>query len=168
MAHPLEEVMKTDRFVLIGDASEDRFPAMSFHCYTAVGKPFYCLDLSGLTESRGYTKGARVYTSVTELPDDRSDLAIVWLRPKSAVRGVEAAHEAGCRRIWFSFRSGHPDAVTRAKALGMEIVEIGRCPVYYLERQVPICKGHTLMVKLSGTYGRPPQTDPNQPRRELF
>jgi hypothetical protein len=168
MPHPLEEVMKTDRFVLIGDASEDRFPAMSFHCFTKVQKPFYCLDLGGLTESRGYTKGARVFTSVADLPDDRSDLALVWLRPASAIRGVEAAHEAGCRRIWFSFNSGHRDAVSRARELGMEIVEIGRCPVYYLERQVPICQGHTLMVKLSGTYRRPPQTDLDARRRELF
>ena len=31
-----------------------------------------------------------------------------------------------------------------------------------------VCKGHTAAVKLSGTYKRPPQTDPDAKRRELW
>lgn len=169
MAHPLEDVIRNaDRFVLIGDSSEDRFPAMSFHCYTKVGKPFYCIDLGGLTESRGGTKGKKVYGSASELPADHGDLAVVWMKPHSAVKGVEVAKEAGCKRIWFSFQTGHHSAVERARALGMEVVEIGRCPVYYLEDMTPACRGHTMLVKLSGSYKKPPQTDPRADRRELW
>ena len=168
MAHPLEDVMRrAEGFLVIGDSSEDRFPAMSFHCYTRVGKKFHCLDLGGRDRSRGLTKDAKVYTRVADLPE-HDDLAIVWMKPHSARRGVEAAHEAGCKRVWFSFKTAHPDAVARARELGMDVVEIGRCPVHYLERQVPACRAHTAVLQLSGAYRRPPQTDAHARRRELF
>jgi predicted CoA-binding protein len=169
MAHPLQDVMRAaDGFLLIGDSSEARFPAFSYHVYTTLDKRFYCLDLGGLPASRGKTKGGKVYNRVEDLPAQHDDLAIVWMKPKSAERGVEAAHAAGCKRVWFSFQSGHPSAVERARALGMEVVEIGRCPIYYLDRTIPECKVHTLLVKATGTWGRPPQTDPTVKRRELL
>ena len=169
MSHPLEDIIRNaDGFVLIGDSSEDRFPALSYHCYSSVGTHFYCLDLGGLESSRGLTKGGKVYTSVADLPPDRSDLAVVWMKPRSAKRGVLAAHDAGCKRIWFSFQTGHPEAVDQARGLGMEVVEIGRCPVYYIERRVPICAAHTALIKLSGAYKKPPQTDARAKRRETW
>jgi hypothetical protein len=169
MGHPLEEVIRhADGFVLIGDSSKARFPGYSYHAYTTVGKRFYCLDLGGLTASRGPTKGGKVYASVADLPADRSDLAVIWVHPHDARRAVEIALEAGCRRVWFSFQSGHRDAVARARELGMEVVEIGRCPVYYLEDMPIACKAHTLAVKATALYSRPPQTDPEARRRELF
>jgi predicted CoA-binding protein len=170
MTHPLETVInEAENFVLIGDSTEDRFPALSFHAYVGVGKKFYCVDLGGRTESRGKSSGVKVYPGVAELPDDRGDLAIIWVKPKSARRAVELAHEAGCARVWFSFQTGHRDAVARARELGMEVVEIGRCPVYYLKGKLPAeCLGHKALVKLSGTYRRPPQIDPDKKRRELY
>jgi hypothetical protein len=169
MAHPLEEVMRDPRpFVLIGDSSQDRFPATSYHAYTRIGRPFYCLDLGGMTESRGPTTGGKVYPKVADLPADRSDLAIIWVKPRSAARAVDVAHEAGCKRVWFSFETGHRDAVARARELGMEVVEIGRCPVYYSGPKNAMCAAHMLWVKASGTYGLPPQTDPDSKHRELW
>jgi hypothetical protein len=94
---------------------------------------------------------------------------VIWVHPRTAVRAVELAHEAGCRRVWFSFQTGHPDAVQKARALGMQIVENGRCPVYYLEGDKPgACRVHTLMVKATGAYRRPPQVDIGRGRRELW
>lgn len=169
MGHPLEDVINNaDGFLLIGESGGDRFPAFSYHAYTEAGKRFYCLDLDGLTESRGKTKGGAVYASVDDLPGDRDDLAIIWVRPHTATRAVEVAHEAGCKRVWFSFKSGHRDAVARARELDMDVVEIGRCPIYYLDDKPNVCKAHTALVKLSGTYGRPPQTDSSARRRELW
>jgi predicted CoA-binding protein len=169
MQHELERVMReADRFVLIGDSSEQRFPAMSYDCYTKVNKPFYCLDLGGLTLSRGPTKGGKVYTRVADLPEDRGDLAILWVRPRSARRAVEVAHEAGCKRVWLSFGTGHRSAVERARELGMTVVEIGRCPANYLARQTPVCRIHTSVMQLSGAYRKPPQLDPTARRRELI
>lgn len=169
MTHPLEQLIRgAEGFLLIGDSSKDRFPALSFHAYTAIGKPFFCFDLGGLTESRGKSAGRRVFTRVDELPDGRGDLAIVWVHPHDAVRAVEIANQAGCRRVWFSFKTGHDDAVRRARELGIEVVEIGRCPVYYLDDKPIECKLHTGVVRISGTYGRPPQTEPGAKRRELF
>lgn len=168
--HPLADIINhAEGFVLIGNSSEDRFPATSYHAYTTVQKKFYCLDMGGLASSRGPTRGGKVYHSVAELPADRDDLAVIWVHPHTAVRAVELAHEAGCRRVWFSFQTGHPDAVKKARELGMRIVENGRCPVYYLDGDKPsACKAHTLVVKLTGTYRRPPQTEAGSGRRELW
>ena len=168
MSHPLEDVIcNADNFLLIGDSSKDRFPAMSYHCYTKVGKPFYCLDLGGLTESRGGTKGGKVYTSVEELPDDCGDLAIIWATKSRLKLAVETAAEAGCKRVWFSFGSCDPDAVDLAREKGLEVVEIGRCPVYYLDKKIPACTMHTVITKIFGGYRKPPQTDPTAKRSEM-
>ncbi len=95
------------------------------------------------------------------------DLAIIWVKPRSAANAVEVAHSAGCSRVWFSFGTGQRDAVARAYELGMEVVEIGRCPVYYLDEKPRACAAHTLMVKATGSYRRPPHTDSEAKRREL-
>jgi hypothetical protein len=169
MAHPLEDVIRgADGFLLIGDSSTGRFPATSFHSYTKVGKRFFCLDLGGLTESRGASAGHRVYTSVADLPEARADLAVIWVKPGRSVEAVDAAHEAGCKRIWFSFQTGHRDAVARAAELGLEVVEIGRCPVYYMDEMTPTCRAHTLLIKASGSYRKPPQTQAGGKKRELW
>jgi len=169
MSHPLQDVLRSaPGFVLIGDSSEDRFPALSYHAYTTLGLKFYCLDLGGLTESRGKTKGGKVYTKVGDLPADRSDLALVWVKPRSAPRAVEIAHEAGCKRVWFSFQTGHRDAVAKAVELGMEVVEIGRCPVYYADPTNIECRLHVLATKATGAWGKAPQVDPDAKHRELY
>jgi len=167
--HPLEKTIReTEGFVLIGDSSEDRFPGYSYNAFTEIGKRFYCLDLGGLSESRGPTTGGKVYTSAEELPDDCGDLAIIWVKPRSAARAVEVANAAGCQRVWFSFGTGHRDAVAKARDLEMEVVEIGRCPVYYLAKKPKACTAHTVLVKATGTYRRQPQLDSNAKRRELW
>jgi predicted CoA-binding protein len=167
--HPLQQILDSaDGFVLIGDSSEDRFPAYSYDSYTRAGKRFHCLDLGGVTESRGPTKGGKVYTSVDELPADRSDLAIIWVTPKSASNAVQIAHSAGCKRVWFSFGTGHRDAVAKAGELGMEVVEIGRCPVYYLDGGSVACKAHRMMVRVTGTRRKAPQLDPDAKHREIY
>jgi len=169
MGHPLEDVIRNaEPFLLIGDSSQGRFPAQSYHNYAKTKARFYCVDLGGLTESRGGTTGGKVYTDVADVPDDRTDLAIVWVKPRKAKDAVDVAHEAGAKRIWFSFQTGHRDAVAHARELGMEVVEIGRCPVHYMADQVPACRAHTGLLKLSGSYKKPPQTDPEAKRRELW
>ena len=167
--HPLERAINSpEPMLLIGTSKEGRFPAYSYNAYTRIGKKFYCIDMGGLAGSRGRTQGGKVYQSVSELPDDLGDLAVIWIHPNSAVAAVELAHEAGSKRVWFSFGTGHPKAVARARELGMEIVEIGRCPVLYLSDKRPECKAHALLAKATGLYGRPPQTDPTAKRRENF
>lgn len=159
---------EADGFLVIGDSSQGRFPGFSYAAYTKAGRRFYWLDLGGLTESRGPVKGGKVYTSVAELPDDRGDLAILWVKPSSCVRAVEIAHEAGATRVWFSFQTGHPDGVARARELGMTIVEVGRCPVYYLDGAPAACRMHTAITRLSGTRARPPASEADRSRRELY
>ncbi len=50
----------------------------------------------------------------------------------------------------------------------MEVVEIGRCPLYYMDQKIVACKAHTVMVKVTGAYGLPPQTDANAKHREMI
>ena len=168
MTHPLESVINDDRpLVLIGDSSQDRFPGYSYAAYTKAKRPFYCLDLGGLERSRGPVKGGKVYTSVTDLPGDRGDLAVIWVKPTRSTEAVDAAHEAGCKRVWFSFHTAHPSAVARAVELGMEVIEVGRCPVYYLDGPPAACRGHAFMARLSGTRGRAPQTEVDRSQRVM-
>ncbi len=167
--HPLAQLLQDAAgFVLVGDSSADRFPAYSYASYTRAGVAFHCLDLGGLSESRGPESGGPVYSTVQDLPAERSDLAVIWVHPKAAAAAVEAAHEAGCRRIWFSFQTGHRDAVARAEELGLEVVEIGRCPVYFIDGGLAACVAHRALVRVSGTRRKAPQTDPEAPRRELY
>jgi predicted CoA-binding protein len=169
MAHPLERVInEAEGFLLIGESNNDRFPAFSYNAYVQTKKKFYCLDMDGLTESRGPIKGGRVYDSIETLPNDRGDLALIWVRPESAVRAVELAYQAGFKRLWFSFNTGHKAAIDKAQELKMKIEEIGRCPVYYLNETPKICALHPIAVKTSGAYSKPPQLNLNTKRRELI
>jgi len=169
MTHPLEDVVRNaEPFVFIGDSREERFPAMSYANATKKDHRVYYLDLGGLSESRGPVKGGKVYTDPAQIPEDRTDLAVIWVKPHSASGAVDVAHELGAKRVWFSFKTGHRDAVARARELGMEVVEIGRCPVFYMDGQIGACKVHTLMAKVAGGYDKPPQTDPDAHRREMF
>lgn len=169
MSHPLEEVIRNaEPYVFIGDSAQGRFPAMSYANAARTDARIYYFDMGGLTESRGMVKGGTVYADVEDVPDDRTDLAVVWVKPRRAKDAVDVAHELGAKRVWFSFQTGHREAVERAKELGMEIVEVGRCPVYYMERQVPACRAHTLAVKLSGLYRQPPRTEASKDHREML
>lgn len=166
--HALEDIIRNaEPFLFIGDSREDRFPAMSYANCARKGQRVYYLDLGGLSASRGKAAGGKVYTEAAEIPDDRTDLAVIWVKPRSARHAVEVAHGLGARRIWFSFQTGHRHAVARARELGMEVVEIGRCPVHYMDGQVLECRAHTRLLKLSGSYRKRPQTDPDAKRREL-
>lgn len=171
MTHPLADVIDgADKLVLIGDSTADRFPAASYHAYVTAGKAFYCLDLGGLTEARGPSKGGVVYASPDDIPDDHGDLAVIWVTPRRATEAVDIAHDLGCTRVWFSFLTGHRDAVARAKELGMKVVEVGRCPVYFMDpKTIPfLCRVHVAMVNVSGTTKRPPVTEADSGQRELW
>ncbi len=169
MSHPLEKIINcADGFLLIGDSSQGRFPAFSYHAYTQSNKRFYCLDMGGLTASRGKTKGGKVYNSVADLPEERDDLAIIWVKPNRANDAVKLAHQAGCKRVWFSFQTANAEAVARAEELGLEIVEAGRCPIYYLEGAPRPCRVHSFLVKQTGIYKRPQQRIFNKKQRTML
>lgn len=169
MAHPLHDLMRAaDGLLLIGESGKDRFPGFSYNAYTVAKKRFYCLDLDGLPESRGPTKGGKVYSSVADLPEDRGDLAVIWVSPDSSPRAVEVAHEAGCTRIWFSFKTASRAAFEKASELGLEVVEAGRCPIYYIDGAPLACKGHTAMVRITGTRRGKPRTTAADRGRELW
>jgi hypothetical protein len=65
-------------------------------------------------------------------------------------RGPTTGGRVACKRVWFSFGTGHPKAAARAPELGMAVVEIGRCPVLYLHDKPATCKALTFLVKATG------------------
>lgn len=167
--HKLREIIRAaDGFLLIGDSESGRFPSASYNSYTRTGKRFYCLDLGGLTESRGLTRGGPVYTRIADLPDERDDLAVIWVHAYRAAEAVSLAHQAGCRRVWFSFQTATEAALALADELGMSVVEVGRCPVFFMDQQAGPCRVHTTIARLTGLLRGKPQTALASRRRELL
>ncbi|MCO4747572.1 MAG: CoA-binding protein [Proteobacteria bacterium] len=170
MTHPLDDLMRTaDGFVVIGNSAQERFPGMSYASYVALGKRFFALDLGGLTEARGPAAGGKVYPTPESLPrDELGELAIVWVKPKQAAEAVQIAHDLGLTKIWFSFQTATADAIDLAAQLGLEVVEVGRCPVYYAGGGHIGCRMHTLAARVSGLIGKPPNFEADKDRRELL
>jgi predicted CoA-binding protein len=169
-AYLSEIINNAENFLLIGDSSSNRFPAMSFHCYTEANKSFHCIDLGGLKESRGFSGGLPVLNSIEELPEGWSGkLAIIWVLPVLAAECTRMAASVGCTQVWYSFQTASPEALKVAEEHGMEVIECGRCPVYFFEGAKPLpCRMHTAAVKLTGTIDLPRQLDLDADRRELL
>lgn len=171
MQHPLAAVINTEApILLVGDSSSARFPAMSFNCYKRQAKPVYCVDLGGRTTSRGGSAGHAVYPSFNDLPPDwGGELAILWVPPFRAAECTRAIAAVGCTKVWYSFQTVTPEAISTAAEMAVEVVEAGRCPVFFLEGPKPLpCRLHIAAVRFSGALALPPQTTASSRRRELL
>ncbi len=163
----LHDVMaETEPFLLVGDSDSERFPGMSFACYQKVGRAFCYLDL-GSRDLSVEAKGQRIFHSVEELGDWGGDLALIWVHAITAIKALELAHKAGCKRVWFSFGTGNSAAVALAAELGIQVVEVGRCPVLFLKERAGPCRVHGWFANATGLTGLPPQLDAGLSRREL-
>lgn len=158
---------ETKPVLLIGDSDSDRFPRTSFVCYQKVGKPFHYLDM-GRRDLSDYSKDHPILYSVEELGEWGGDLAIIWVHPITAVKALELAHQAGCKRVWFSFGAGNQVAVDLAGELGVEVLEVGRCPVFFLKERAGPCKVHAWLAQASGLTKLEPQLHAGPDRRELI
>lgn len=151
MTHPLEHVMRSaDGFLLIGESSQGRFPAFSYHAYTSVRKRFYCLDLAGLTESRGPTKGGNVYAP-------RGRVARRLRRPGrdlgSSAHGrgrgracAQAECSASGSASSLATATPWPGCASSAWRWSRSVA----APSTTSTTKAGVCKAHTLMVKVSG------------------
>ncbi|MFT5585321.1 MAG: hypothetical protein ACI9VR_002910 [Cognaticolwellia sp.] len=153
--------------LLIGDSDSDRFPATSFACYQKIGKVFHYLDM-GSRDLSARSNGQPILHSTDELGDWGGDLALIWVRAFSAVRAVELAHGAGCKRIWFSFGVANPHALKLAEKLEIEVLEVGRCPVLFLSERVGPCRVHGWFADAFGLTQLAPQLHTGPERREFF
>ena len=171
MQHPLAAIVQTEApLLLVGDSASERFPAMSFDCYQRQGREVYCVDLGGRTTSRGAAAGLPVYPTFDALPADwGGELAILWVPPFRAAECTRAIAAVGCTKVWYSFHTVSPEAITTAADLQVEVVEAGRCPVFYLDGPKPMaCRLHTAAARLFGMRSLPPQTTASPARRELL
>jgi predicted CoA-binding protein len=171
MQNSLAAVINTEQpILLVGDSASARFPAMSFDCYMRQGKAVSCVDLGGRTTSRGASAGHAIYPSFDDLPPDwGGELAILWVPPYRAAECTRAVAAVGCTKVWYSFHTVTPEAISTAAELGVEVVEAGRCPVFFLKGPKPLpCRLHTAAARLFGMRSLPPQTDASATRRELL
>jgi hypothetical protein len=165
---PLHAVMaETAPVLLIGDSSSERFPKTSFACYQKVGKAVHYLDM-GRRDLSAHSNGQPILYSPQELGDWGGDLALIWVHPISTVRAVELAEEAGCKRLWFSFGSANDAALQLAESKGMKVLEVGRCPVLFLENRAGPCKVHGWVADALGLTELEPQLHAGSGRREHF
>lgn len=159
---------ETKPLLLIGDSDSDRFPRTSFACYQKIGKAFHYLDM-GHRDLSKYAKEHPILYRTEELGEDwGGDLAVIWVHAFSAVKALELAHQAGCSRVWFSFGAGNPDAVALAGELGIEVLEVGRCPVFFLNEQAGPCMVHAWVARTFGLTELGPQLHAGPGRRELI
>lgn len=168
-AHPLAEIMaETAPILLIGDSDSDRFPRASHANYRKAGKAFEFYDL-GKRDLTQHVDGKPVRRSLSELPEQwGGDLAILWLHPASVPAGLEVAAGAGCKRVWFSFDTGSPGGIALAERLGMQVVEVGRCPVFYMSSRHGPCAIHGGVVQLTGLLDGAPRVAFQKGQRELL
>lgn len=158
---------ETTPVLLIGDSDSDRFPKTSFACYQNIGKAFHYLDM-GRRDLSAHAKGQPILYGAEELGDWGGDLALVWVHPLTAVKAVELCHEAGCKRVWFSFDSANASALERAADLGIQVLEVGRCPVFFLENRTGPCRIHGWVADVVGLTDLEPQLHAGPKRRELI
>jgi hypothetical protein len=50
----------------------------------------------------------------------------------------------------------------------MKVLEIDRCPLHSRDDEPGVRRAHTVFVKVSGVYGKPPQIDPFFRHRERW
>ena len=75
----------------------------------------------------------------------------------------------GLHQDLVQLRDGLPEALAVAEERGLEVVEAGRCPVFFMDGPKPLpCRMHTAAVRLTGTLGLPRQTTISGKRRELI
>jgi len=96
--------------------------------------------------------GARCWPSLKALPE-RAGGVVVVVPSAQAEKVVEAAADAGIRRVWLQQGSGSPDVVRAAEARGLEVVD-GECILMFAEPTAFFHRAHRWM---RGAFGRLPR-----------
>jgi predicted CoA-binding protein len=131
-----------DRFLLVGDSSNKRFPAITENYLRESGRSFVAVDLAGFGQGR--------LSSLDEVPEG-TKAAIVEVDKEQTTPLVSDLLNRGYRNIWLHQGTETEGAVRAAREKGAEI-HTGGCAVMYL---APTRSGHVLhriIWKLIGKY----------------
>lgn len=136
------DFFSADRFALIGDTRDRKFPALTQRFLTEQGKTVHAVDLGGGTEG--------ALTSLGDLPQD-VDAAIIEVAKERTAGVVEDVVDRGIGHVWIHQMTETPEAVALCKERGVPL-ETGSCAVMY---NAPTSSMHALhrgIWKLLGRY----------------
>lgn len=136
------DFFQQQRFALVGDSREKKFPKFTMKYLQERGKKVYPVDLAGGQEG--------FLGSLAEVPAD-AEAVIVEVAKESTAGVVATALNRGFEHIWIHQMTETPQAVELATSRGAS-VHTGSCAVMYLAPTVSPHAMHRGIWKLIGRY----------------
>ena len=130
------------RFALVGDSREKKFPKFTMKYLQDQGKKVYPVDLAGAQDG--------FLGSLTEVPAE-AEAVIMEVAKESTAGVVAAALDKGFKHIWIHQMTDTPEAVELATSRGAS-VHTGSCAVMYLAPTMSPHAVHRGMWKLIGRF----------------
>jgi predicted CoA-binding protein len=130
------------RFALVGDSREKKFPKFTHKYLEEAGKTVYPVDLAGGQEG--------FLDSLDEVPSD-ADAVIIEVAKERTAAVVAGAVDHGFKRIWLHQMTETPEAVQAGENAGAT-VETGGCAVMYLAPTLSPHALHRGVWKIIGRY----------------
>ncbi len=127
---PIDDFLSGQRFAVAG-ASTDRskYGNRVLRAYLDAG-----LEVIPVNPKESEVEGLPCVARIAELPDGVHGLSIVT-PPQVGVALVEAAAARGIRRVWFQPGAESPNALARARELGLAVIAGGPCVIVALSRR---------------------------------
>lgn len=112
--------MTDTRTVAVLGASSDRskFGNKSIRAHQQAGYDVYPVNPKG-----GEIEGLVVSTDIAEVPVDHLTRITMYLPPSIGITTLEAIASKGCGELWLNPGTSSPELTTRAKELGINVVE---------------------------------------------
>lgn len=136
------DFFSADRFAVIGDTRDRKFPAMTQRFLQEQGKTVYTVDLGGGTEG--------ALDSMADLPSD-VDAAIIEVAKERTTAVVEDVLDRGIDHVWIHQMTDTPEAVALCQERGVAL-ETGGCAVMYNAPTSSLHALHRGIWKLLGRY----------------
>ncbi len=107
------------RSVAILGASTDRakYGNKSLRAHAQAGYDVYPVNPKG-----GQIEGHAVYRSLAEVPLEHLDRVSIYLPPALALAALEEIVAKGCDEVWFNPGSESPEALAKARGLGLNVI----------------------------------------------
>lgn len=125
------EFFQSQRFALVGDSRDKKFPQFTMKYLKQRGKTVYPVDLGGGEDG--------FLGSVADVPED-AEAIIIEVSKERTNDVVTSALDKGFDRIWIHQMTETPEAVELASSRGAS-VHTGGCAVMYL---APTASPHAL------------------------
>lgn len=136
------DFFKSQRYALVGDSREKKFPKFTMKYLEEQGKTVYPVDLAG--EEPGFLG------SLADVPTD-AEAVIIEVAKENTSAVVASALDRGLDRIWIHQMTETPEAVELAASRGASVYT-GSCAVMYLAPTMSPHALHRGVWKLIGRF----------------